>query len=65
MVSDVLFEAAEGIDQYLKDFDGVYDAAEQTMIKAVRDHMRAVQQYLDTPPFVGGTKRETVTQNEA
>jgi hypothetical protein len=60
MVSDTLFEAAEEITRMMADVGQHYSDAEKAMIDAVTNHMRTVQNYLDMPPAITGTKQETV-----
>lgn len=62
MVSDVLCDAVNEIRNYL--VQERYSPAEEAMIKALVSHMDAVRMYLDTPPFVDGTKLEYFHRNE-
>ena len=51
MISDVLFEAIEGIDHYLNDpaFDDMYDGEMRERILTVRLAMEKLRIWLDTP----------------
>ncbi len=56
MISDVLFEAVEQIDQYLNDpgYDDMYSGDLRKRIMSLREKMDAVRVALDTPPFIFG-----------
>lgn len=60
MVSDVLAEAINQIDEYLKQ-PSIYEGDTRAMVIKVRDHMKYALTYLDTPP---GTEREKALENE-
>ena len=50
MISDVLFEAVERIDDYLHDLPEVYGGDLRERIIKLRGEMALLQRELDTPP---------------
>lgn len=52
MISDVLFEAVQGLDEYLNNpsYDSMYEGEIRERIIKLRDAMDAVRVVLDTPP---------------
>jgi hypothetical protein len=52
MISDVMFEAVEGLDQYLNDslYDSVYSGDLRARVLAVLAAMKALQGELDAAP---------------
>jgi hypothetical protein len=52
MISDVLFEAVEQIDQYLYHYTHVYKGETREHIVQLRDDMIALLAELDEPPHI-------------